>query len=62
MNEPVRPDVDEERVCKQCNQPFILSSGEKHYFIVAGLEVPKRCPSCREKNKLKKPEVDNATK
>lgn len=39
------------RTCKQCGKEFELSESEIRYYKEKGLELPKRCKSCRDKNK-----------
>ena len=39
------------RTCKQCGKEFELSESEVSFYKSKGLELPKRCKSCREKNK-----------
>lgn len=35
--------------CPDCGKPFSIKQGEKEYFEKKGLQLPKRCPSCRKK-------------
>ena len=39
------------RTCKQCGKEFALSESEIRFYQSKGLELPKRCKSCRDKNK-----------
>lgn len=39
------------RTCKQCGKEFELPESEVNFYKSKGLELPKRCKSCREKNK-----------
>ena len=39
------------RTCKQCGKEFELSESEISFYKSKGLELPKRCKSCRDKNK-----------
>ncbi|MDE7268496.1 MAG: zinc-ribbon domain containing protein [Lachnospiraceae bacterium] len=39
------------RTCKQCGKEFELPESEISFYKSKGLELPKRCKSCREKNK-----------
>ena len=39
------------RTCKQCGKEFDLPESEISFYKSKGLELPKRCKSCREKNK-----------
>lgn len=35
--------------CCDCGRRFTLSAGERRFFILRGLETPKRCPTCRKR-------------
>jgi hypothetical protein len=37
--------------CVDCGEGFLFSVGEQRFYEAKGLEVPKRCPECREKRK-----------
>lgn len=39
------------RTCKQCGKEFELSESEISFYKSKGLELPKRCQSCRNQNK-----------
>jgi len=39
--------------CKECGQQFGISLGEKNYFESKGLDLPKRCSSCRDERRNK---------
>lgn len=39
------------KICKQCGKEFELSESEISFYKSKGLELPKRCKSCRDKNK-----------
>lgn len=39
------------KICKQCGKEFELPESEISFYKSKGLELPKRCKSCREKNK-----------
>lgn len=41
--------IDEKTlICRDCNNPFVFSSGEQEFFLQKGLKnEPKRCPNCR---------------
>lgn len=39
------------KTCKQCGKEFELSESEINFYKSKGLELPKRCKSCRDKNK-----------
>lgn len=38
-------------ICKECGKEFDISLGEQQYFKARGLELPKRCLSCRKARK-----------
>lgn len=40
-----------EKTCKECGCSFELTEGEIDFYRQKGLELPKRCPDCRKKNK-----------
>lgn len=47
--------------CRDCQKEFVWSVGEQKFFASKGLvNVPSRCPACREafKNKKKAGELD----
>lgn len=33
--------------CVDCGAGFILTSGERQFYVDRGLNLPKRCPECR---------------
>lgn len=39
------------RICQQCEKEFQISESEMNFYKGKNLEPPKRCPSCRSKNK-----------
>lgn len=39
------------RTCKQCGKEFELSDSEIKFYQRKGLELPKRCQECRDRNK-----------
>jgi len=39
------------RQCVQCSSDFYVNDNDQVYFAEKGLELPKRCFSCRKKNK-----------
>lgn len=41
------------KTCKQCRKPFTISDSEMYFFLKKGLNPPKRCKECRDKNKAK---------
>ena len=40
--------------CVDCGDGFLFSKGEQKFYQAQELEVPKRCPECREKRKIEK--------
>lgn len=40
--------------CHDCLKPFTFVVGEQKFFKDNGLDTPKRCKDCRNKNKAKK--------
>lgn len=43
-------------VCKDCNEPFVISEGEQAWYTERGWELPKRCKDCRREAKMMKKE------
>jgi hypothetical protein len=39
------------RECKQCQNEFYITDRDQQYFTSRDLELPKRCWSCRQRNK-----------
>lgn len=39
-------------ICKQCGHSFYITKKEEAYYLKKGLNIPKRCKFCREKNKF----------
>ena len=37
--------------CKICNSEFIFTDKEQKFYASKGLNVPKKCPSCKKNNK-----------
>ena len=37
--------------CIMCNEVFVLQEGEQNFYIQRGLDVPKRCHTCRAERK-----------
>lgn len=36
--------------CSQCGKTFELTQNEMNFYNSKGLDLPKRCKSCRDKN------------
>ena len=48
------------RECKQCGEEFTLTDSEMKFYNEKGLNLPKRCSECRNKNKnINNNEKDN---
>ncbi len=47
------------RICRDCNNEFILTDSEIEFYNKNGLTIPKRCKQCREANKSKKKNKSN---
>lgn len=46
---------DHDLTCGKCGQPFVFTASEAKSFADKGLtNVPKKCPSCRAKDRAKK--------
>ena len=43
----------ERRICVDCGAEFYLSDSERDYYLGHGLDLPRRCPSCRKQRKLR---------
>lgn len=39
------------KVCKQCGSNFYITDKDQNFFNEKGLELPKRCFTCRKQNK-----------
>jgi hypothetical protein len=37
--------------CQECRGEFVFEAGEQAFFKERGLSEPKRCPSCRKRNR-----------
>jgi hypothetical protein len=37
--------------CVDCNVGFILTPGERQFYLDRGLHLPKRCPECRARRR-----------
>jgi putative zinc ribbon protein len=45
---------DETIICKDCNEKFLFTEGEKDFFTSKGFSnKPARCKSCRSKRKTR---------
>lgn len=39
--------------CKDCKEDYILTCDEYYWFFGRGLNIPKRCPKCRNRRRNK---------
>lgn len=54
--------VYETRQCVDCNNEFSISQSEYEFFTNKGLNLPKRCPNCRNKHKSHKQNIAKPSK
>ena len=47
----VRNEVYATLTCQDCGEEFTITRGEYEFYTSKGLELPKRCPKCREAKK-----------
>ena len=40
---------DQELLCVQCENIFVVTADEKRRLIERGFDIPKRCPDCRKR-------------
>lgn len=45
------------RKCVQCGKIFEISGAEIDFYEEKGLEIPKRCRSCRQSNRIRKNDI-----
>lgn len=38
-------------VCRECGEPFVLSPGERQFYIDHKLKEPSRCGECRTRRR-----------
>ena len=43
-----------ERVCKDCQEPFVLAEGEINFYASRSLAVPLRCLECRKRRRAER--------
>lgn len=48
--------ADVEIECSACRDKFLFSASEQKFFEEKGFILPKKCPKCRGKENVKKPE------
>ena len=51
--------MEEDPICKECNENFYIDQGEVEFFEKKGFEPPKRCKPCRAKRKQEKENLTN---
>ena len=39
--------------CRECGEPFVLSPGERQFYIDRKLKEPSRCADCRARRRAK---------
>jgi len=44
--------------CIDCGEPFVISSGEREFYLKKYLKEPVRCSACRKRRKAAKPSAD----
>jgi CxxC-x17-CxxC domain-containing protein len=58
MIQDEQSNIDRERdsviTCMMCGTVFSLQEGEQDFYIQRGLDLPKRCPTCRAERKAQK--------
>ena len=47
-HEKTRTEIYDSLECIDCGREFDITNGEREYYESKGLELPKRCPKCRE--------------
>lgn len=40
--------------CIDCREPFIISPGERHFYLEHKLKEPLRCFDCRQRRRLER--------
>ena len=40
-------------ICMECSEDFQINEGEREFFAMRNLSLPKRCKSCRDNRKHK---------
>lgn len=38
----------QERSCDGCGDGFVITASEQEFFLGKGLQLPRRCPACRQ--------------
>jgi hypothetical protein len=50
--------TDRRIVCRDCNAPFVWSTGEQQYYAARNLTAPKSCRRCRAARKTRREPED----
>lgn len=51
--------ADRKMICEKCHEEYIFPCGEQKFFEEKGFIPPKKCPKCRGKQNVKRPESNN---
>lgn len=51
--------ADKTLKCEQCKEEFIFPCGEQKFFEEKGFAEPKKCPKCRGKENVKRPDANS---
>jgi len=49
--EQIERENDQILKCNDCGSNYVLTPGERHFFLDRGLHFPKRCPECRRRRR-----------
>lgn len=50
--DPAARTVWESRTCAECGETFDIMDSERTYYLQKGMQLPRRCPTCRKLRKL----------
>jgi hypothetical protein len=48
-SDPESAPADEQRICRDCAQPFVITGGEAAWLLARGFTLPRRCVPCRRR-------------
>lgn len=51
--------ADKEMICEKCKEKYIFPCGEQKFFEEKGFIPPKKCPKCRGKENVKRPDSNS---
>lgn len=51
--------ADKNLKCEKCGEDFVFPCGEQKFFEEKGFIAPKKCPKCRGKENVKRPDVNS---